>query len=300
MNLALIGYGYWGKIWEKVLRNQDKFNLRNIYTPNLKNRGIYTNNIDNILSNAIDAVIVCTPIHTHYKITKQFLESGKHVLCEKPMTINSKKAEELAELAKSKNLVLETNYSYLNSPTIKLMKKYLLKIGKVYAMESFIDSFGNFYKGEDVYSVHCPHIVAVTLFFFPDFQFTVETKNIVFSKENTVDVGLIILKSSDFVSLIHSSLRGIKKERKIVVFGEKGVIEYDATSNKQFKFKEYEEKDYKLLEGEYVSKAFDESKNLNRAILNFYNIIKGKEKNNIELSLRVSKLLEQISHSIKR
>lgn len=54
----------------------------------------------------LDAVILCTPNHTHYEIAKHFLEKGIHVLCEKPMTTTAKEAESLRRLAEETGTVL--------------------------------------------------------------------------------------------------------------------------------------------------------------------------------------------------
>jgi predicted dehydrogenase len=58
------------------------------------------------LIDAVDAVIVCTPPVTHYEIARHFLTHGKHVLCEKPLTIQSEQATELVSLAKRAGCVL--------------------------------------------------------------------------------------------------------------------------------------------------------------------------------------------------
>lgn len=58
------------------------------------------------LSKLVDAVIVCAPPSEHPAIVKHFLELGTHVLCEKPLTIRSSDARELARLAEHKKLVL--------------------------------------------------------------------------------------------------------------------------------------------------------------------------------------------------
>ncbi|MGN1167890.1 MAG: glycerophosphodiester phosphodiesterase family protein [Lachnospiraceae bacterium] len=60
----------------------------------------------NVLWNQCDAVYIATPHETHYLYAKAALEAGKHVLCEKPMTLVLDEAEELFALAKEKGLVL--------------------------------------------------------------------------------------------------------------------------------------------------------------------------------------------------
>jgi len=54
----------------------------------------------------VDAAIICTPPHLHYDMARHFLSNGKHVLCEKPLTISSQHAEELVRLADEGDLEL--------------------------------------------------------------------------------------------------------------------------------------------------------------------------------------------------
>jgi predicted dehydrogenase len=58
------------------------------------------------LLDMIDAVVICTPPHLHFEIARHFLANGKHVLCEKPLTISSPHAEELVRLAENNGLAL--------------------------------------------------------------------------------------------------------------------------------------------------------------------------------------------------
>ncbi|MBS6642252.1 MAG: Gfo/Idh/MocA family oxidoreductase [Clostridiaceae bacterium] len=65
----------------------------------------YTDNIEELL-NEVDAVYIASPHETHYEYTKSALLAGKHVLCEKPMTLKVVQTEELFKLAQTKNCVL--------------------------------------------------------------------------------------------------------------------------------------------------------------------------------------------------
>lgn len=54
----------------------------------------------------VDAVYVSTPHPFHLPVARIFLENGKHVLCEKPLTVNEKEAKELTLIAKKKGVFL--------------------------------------------------------------------------------------------------------------------------------------------------------------------------------------------------
>lgn len=54
----------------------------------------------------VDAVIICTPPNLHAEVARHFLERGVHVLCEKPLTVESAQARKLVELSREKDLIL--------------------------------------------------------------------------------------------------------------------------------------------------------------------------------------------------
>lgn len=64
------------------------------------------NSLAEISSIPLDAVLVCTPNHTHYEIAKHFLQRGIHVLCEKPITITSEEATSLGRIAEASGALL--------------------------------------------------------------------------------------------------------------------------------------------------------------------------------------------------
>jgi predicted dehydrogenase len=73
----------------------------------------------------INFVIVVTPNDSHYSIAKLALENGIHVVCDKPLAPNSRHAEELAQLAKKKDLLFCVTYAYTGYPIIKHMREMI-------------------------------------------------------------------------------------------------------------------------------------------------------------------------------
>ena len=67
----------------------------------------------------MDFVSIVTPNHMHYAPSKMALENGFHVVCDKPMTLTVKEAEELNELASAKDLLFGLTHNYTGHPMVK-------------------------------------------------------------------------------------------------------------------------------------------------------------------------------------
>jgi predicted dehydrogenase len=81
----------------------------------------------------IDFVSVCTPNHTHFPIAKALLEAGFNVMCEKPMTLTVKEAQELQEIVRTTRKVFGLMHNYTAYPMVKLAKDMVRQgdIGKI-------------------------------------------------------------------------------------------------------------------------------------------------------------------------
>ena len=83
----------------------------------------YTSNIEEILSDSnVSAIVIATPSSTHYKIAKKFLENGKDVFIEKPMTLDSEEAKNLVEIAKNRKNILMVGHLFRYHPAVKDLK----------------------------------------------------------------------------------------------------------------------------------------------------------------------------------
>src|SRR3981081_113095 len=111
INVGVIGYGYWGP---NLVRNlfevaetqvvavsdmrQDRLEQVKSRYPSVE----VSPDFRQLLSNPkIDAIAIATPVHTHYELALQALQSGKNVMVEKPMTSSSEQAIHLIEEAAS-------------------------------------------------------------------------------------------------------------------------------------------------------------------------------------------------------
>ena len=71
----------------------------------------------------LDAIVIATPVITHYELAKKALEAGKHVFVEKPQAQSSAEAEELLALAEERGLVLMPGYLLLYHPALLELKQ---------------------------------------------------------------------------------------------------------------------------------------------------------------------------------
>src|SRR5271157_2414622 len=114
VNFGVIGYGYWGP---NIVRNLASLEGTNAVavSDNLTaareraqkaHHGIRVtaDALKVISSTDIDAVAIITPVWTHFELAKAALQNGKHIFVEKPFTSTSAQAEELINLAATKNL----------------------------------------------------------------------------------------------------------------------------------------------------------------------------------------------------
>ena len=170
--IAIIGLGKWGK---NLLREFSKIScITKCHTRgNQKNiswlrknypKVVHTTNIGDILTDKnIDAIVISTPINSHFKIVKNALESGKHVFVEKPMTNTIIEAKQLIKIAKSKNLNLFVGHIFLHNEIFKKIQKIDRQESIIYAHFAW-KKFGTF--DEDIFKNLLSHDISLILELF--------------------------------------------------------------------------------------------------------------------------------------
>ena len=101
---------------------------------------------DIIGSTEVDAVVIATPVHTHFELAKRALLQGKHVLIEKPMTSSVREADELMDLASKKGLTLMADHTFLYTGAVQKMNVHYrnlrifaaIKYGQIKCLRHFI------------------------------------------------------------------------------------------------------------------------------------------------------------------
>lgn len=108
---------------EKAQDFANKFHVSNVY-----------NDADKMIANPeIDIVYISTPHNLHYEFLLKSVKNGKHVFCEKAITVNAKQLDEVVAIAKEKNLVVTEGMTMFHMPLYKKLKEIVDSgaIGKV-------------------------------------------------------------------------------------------------------------------------------------------------------------------------
>ncbi len=144
-NFGVIGVGVIGNYHLQAIANQE--NVRAIAIADIKEEALklaaekfkiekcFTDYHDLLDLDEIDGVIVATPPFNHAEITCEAASAGKHVLCEKPMALNSKEAAKMVEECKKAGVKLGICSSRRRvTPQIELAKQYISdgKLGQIY------------------------------------------------------------------------------------------------------------------------------------------------------------------------
>lgn len=138
---GMIGLGTIAKDFAKVIEKENG-NIAGISTRNyekakkfaedFKVERVFESPKELLNSKEIDVVYISTPNNTHYKYIKEALINGKHVLCEKAITINIEELEEVFNIAKEKKLILAEAMTIFNMPLYNYIKEnYVEKLGKL-------------------------------------------------------------------------------------------------------------------------------------------------------------------------
>ena len=129
VRVAVVGYGYWGPNLARNFHHMTGAQLAYVVdqdaTARERARQLYgcqtAMQIDDVLADpALDAVVIATPARTHHALARRALAAGKHVLVEKPLTMDVSEAEDLVTLAKQSGLTLMVGTSSMSSIAVSL------------------------------------------------------------------------------------------------------------------------------------------------------------------------------------
>ena len=242
LRFGIIGWGYWGP---KIARNIDSLQGAAVTivadTDSQRLKSVASNKpwiqttsqLEDIFQSDIDAVIIATPVSTHFQLARKALLHNKHVLVEKPLTTCITEAEELIELAQQQQRVLMVGHTFEYNPAVNELRKLMQsgELGNIYCIEAERVNLGLFRNDINVIWDLAPHDISILLYLLDKKPEKIKVQAHAHVQSNIEDVAHIDLEFSDGMNAhIHVSWLHPCKIRRVTVIGDARMVVYDDTN----------------------------------------------------------------------
>jgi len=243
IGLLLIGCGYWGRNYVRIFDELPGANVVAVCDGSIERLEAIaiaypdvtlTASLDEALAiPGIDAAIVCTPAATHHDIALRCLQTGLHVLLEKPMTTTAEDADELGELADELGLTLMVGHTFLFNPGVRKVKEYIDSgsVGDIYYLYAQRTSLGPIRTDVNALWDLAPHDVSIFNFLLDSEPEWVSAVGSCALRSKRADVGFISLGyGPGLIAHIHVSWTDPNKVREVVLVGSQRRIVFNDTN----------------------------------------------------------------------
>jgi predicted dehydrogenase len=328
IKVGVIGCGYWGP---NLIRNfNENYHTCLKYACDLDTERlervklrypsvIPTRNYKDLLRDKeLQLIAIATPVHTHYNLAKEALESGKHLLIEKPLAANVKEAEKIVNLSKKKNLILFVDHTFIYTGAVRKMKEFISsgELGEIFYFDSVRVNLGLFQSDVNVVWDLAPHDISIM-----DYIISQKPKSVVaiggsHTGNGIEDIAYVTVKfDGELMAHFHVNWMSPVKIRRIIIGGSKKMMVFDDLDPAE-KIKIYDKgiiltkADKKLIyqniiqyrTGDMYAPKIDHAEALKVLVDHLVDCIK-KKKNPItdgESGLRIIRILEAAEKSIKK
>lgn len=240
INVGIIGYGYWGP---NLVRNffaakdccikavadsrPDRLQSLSKTFPGIEG----VKDADQLIfDKEIDAIVIATPVSTHFSLAKKALKNGKHVLVEKPLTPSVLEAEILINLAAQKNLLLMVDHTFLYTGAVEKMKQLVEdnELGNIKYLDSTRINLGLFQHDINVLWDLAPHDISILNFIINDTPYSVNATGITHTNNLIENIAYLTINyRSGFIAHFNCSWTSPVKVRMMLIGGDKKMILYN-------------------------------------------------------------------------
>lgn len=248
VRLGVVGCGYWGP---QLIRNfdslpgvelvavADKRSSRREYVRRQYPQVRVFEDHAEMFEAGIDAVVIATPIHTHYEIGMAALEAGKHILVEKPLTARVEEAEALVRAGEQRRRVVMVGHTFLYNPAVMELRRLVDTgdLGNLYYVDAARLNLGLFQKDINVIWDLAPHDISILLWVLGRRPTEVSARGSSCVQPGVHDVAYIELRFEDgLMCQIHVSWLDPSKVRRITMVGDRKMVVYnDAALNEKIR-----------------------------------------------------------------
>lgn len=240
LSVGVIGYGYWGPNIVRNFFNTPGCVLKMVADGRPERRKAVNGNFpsiqtvengDEIINDpSIDAVVVATPVFTHFALAKKALNAGKHVLIEKPMTASVAEADELIELAEQKGVTLMVDHTFLYTGAVQKIQDLLKSgiIGEPGYFDSTRINLGLFQPDVNVLWDLAPHDISILTFLINEQPLSVNATGISHTRNSIENIAYMTVNyQSNFIAHFNCSWTSPVKVRQTLIGGDNKMIVYN-------------------------------------------------------------------------
>lgn len=243
IRFAIVGLGYWGPNLVRNLQElpgaealavcdleQDALDAIARRYPAIET----TTRFDDILADdRIDAVVIATPVSTHFPLADAALGAGKHVFIEKPLAASSIEAAALIAKAADMNLVLMPGHTFLYSPAVMMIRDLIAtgELGEIYFISTSRVNLGLHQSDVSVAWDLGPHDFSILHYWLGETPTHASALSRGCIIPTIPDVAFIDLEfPSGTVAHVELSWLAPSKLRRTTIVGSRKMIVYDDTS----------------------------------------------------------------------
>jgi len=324
LNIVIVGLGYWGKNFLRLINSTDIFNLTAVVDPIKDNSNsiiqeevnFYTD-LEDCIDNEknIDCAIVTTNTSSHYEITKKLLNCNINVLVEKPLTTNLIEAAELYNLADEKSVELMVDHTFLYDEGILALRELINsgELGELLHISFERTNLGPVRTDTNAAWDLSTHDLSILFSFTNKNPLEIYSQGMSYLNKNIQDIVNISINFQELFVTMFSSWLHPEKSRVIKVVGEKKMAVWNnLLPDQELKILDigvepsqneidYAMNLYKVKSGDITIPFINKKEPLKSVIEDFYsrvNGINGPSLNDKELTLKVIKTMEIIDNKL--
>jgi predicted dehydrogenase len=239
LNLAVVGYGYWGPNIVRNVMERPEFRLWGLCETNPERVARFSTRYPGVRTSSsfqevlddpsVDAVSIATPPSTHAELVEQALRAGKHVLVEKPLATTSAAAEPLIDLAESTGLILMPGHTFLYSPAVNKVRALIDsgELGEIYFITSSRMNLG-IYQPDGVVNDLGPHDLSILLYWIDRPVSMVSASGSTVFQDGVPETAFLTLSFDQGPTAnVQLSWLAPHKVRQTIIVGSKRMVVYD-------------------------------------------------------------------------
>ncbi|MCB0862228.1 MAG: Gfo/Idh/MocA family oxidoreductase [Solirubrobacterales bacterium] len=245
IGVGLVGLGYWGPNHLRVVEESTRAKLKAICDadPSRLERAAAKTDADVSLEfeellvrHDIDAIIVSTPIGSHFSLGMKALEAGKHVLVEKPLAATSKEADQLVKAGEQGGLSVMCGHTFLFSPPVIEVKRMLDSgdLGDIYFVTSSRVNLGLHQRDVSVLWDLAPHDFSILSYWLDETPDSLIANGRASIVPDVPDVAFVNLSYGRGITAnVELSWLAPSKMRRTTIVGSEQMVVYEDNSPEQ-------------------------------------------------------------------